>query len=424
MPKSKKSSEKKSKSKVINKLIKKDIKHLLTKANIFGFIVIVFIVMSFWQTGRALQQSYVLEKRDSSLIKEIGQMSQAYNSIGADMNEVRSYLGMQTKTYKNIDDLKSGDGSGSTNEVSSALYKYVEFLSDKEKINKNITNYKLYLNELAKSATFRTFLAGNKLYLSAINENTNNIRAEIKTADNKYYILVFYVDKEKGEFFWKSALSKDKMTFKNHQEFGTKVTAFIKNNQVKIIQQIEKISKLKKSLDTFIKSNQKTFSGLKMIISNKAEDRDLKYTYYIKNTTGAVIGKIILNQKNVTISVFDGNSAKTRQNIKIETELMPFIKSLNAKTFIETRVSDARKKIDTYIKGVQIKALLKQSGLKISEKPREDSKRIYYDLKDAKEKHISSIVIEKTTGVINIVQPNGTNSENLLFFDSRLKKKL
>ncbi|MEK7085413.1 MAG: LCP family protein, partial [Patescibacteria group bacterium] len=37
--------------------------------------------------------------------------------------------------------------------------------------------------------------------------------------------------------------------------------------------------------------------------------------------------------------------------------------------------------------------------------------------------HISSLVVEKSTGVINIVKPDGTNSQNLFFFDPDFKKK-
>jgi LCP family protein required for cell wall assembly len=36
---------------------------------------------------------------------------------------------------------------------------------------------------------------------------------------------------------------------------------------------------------------------------------------------------------------------------------------------------------------------------------------------------LNSIVVEKATGVVNIVEPDGTNAENLLFFDPEFKKK-
>jgi len=68
--------------------------------------------------------------------------------------------------------------------------------------------------------------------------------------------------------------------------------------------------------------------------------------------------------------------------------------------------------------------LLKGVGLTVSESPRQNEYRYYYDIKTADGTLLGSVVIEKATGLIEVVSPNGTDTTNLLFFEEGLKKKL
>ena len=68
-----------------------------------------------------------------------------------------------------------------------------------------------------------------------------------------------------------------------------------------------------------------------------------------------------------------------------------------------------------------VKLMLSENNLSMAENYREDDFRVYFDIFGSDGLHLSSIALEKSTGVVNIVTPDGTNSENLLFFDPEYK---
>ena len=182
----------------------------------------------------------------------------------------------------------------------------------------------------------------------------------------------------------------------------------------------------KKKIENAINSDKtkEAVGRLCIKLDSKFIDKDLKITYSVFNKIDELIGEIVLDTKTLEITLID----KSNEDVKVKatdinTALVPFLEKLDTKTMLQKKVDKAKADVQKTLEDGGFKLLMKENGLTWVEDLHRDEDRIYYDLMGTDGKILSSIVIEKTTGVINIVNPDGTNSQNLLFFDPELKKK-
>lgn len=404
---------------------KEKFKKFLTKRNIIITVISVFVLVQYIQMQSVLGTFSFLQGRDSSLIDEIGQLKETYTSVGTDLNEVRDFLRLPTKNYAGFEEPDAGDDSDKNdNELQLAFFQYVDYLSTTKKIEENLAIYKPMLEGLSKSETFAAFLKEQNLKLSDLFEDEDSMSLRVFGPNNED-LAMYYYSKFDGVLFFKTSKLKDEVEVKTLAELEKSLTAFLKKNKDSLLSELKKIKDKQAAIEKAIKSDVVVTDVEKMGITLSADavEQNLKITYSAYNKSGDLIGEVVLDTKSGKINLVDKNNEDfSLEASDINKALLPFLKKLDTKTFIEKKVAKAREDIEVTIDDDGFKLLLSQSNLKISAAPREDEDRYYYDVYQGAKK-LSSIVVEKSTGVINIVQPDGTNSQNILFFDPEFKKK-
>lgn len=411
-------------------ILKNKLKKLFALRNVVILVILVMVFVQFIQTQRALGTFSFLEDNDGSLIQEIGQVKEGYGKIGNDLNEVRDFLRMPKSNYAGFDDQEEAvDPEQNKNALQLALFNYVNYIGNQRLREDKISRYAGYLDELAKSANFKTFLIRDGLSLSKLNDTQDSASLEVMDPKNGS-LFTYYLAKDEGKFYLKSAISKQEGEYENFQQFEAEAINLLQNQKGQLIAQIEKLKAKQQEITAAIQSKQvkETVKKLALKLDDKFTEENLKMTYSIYNKTDELIGEIVLDGKTLEIELADKNTDKNHKSLSLivtdpATALAPFLEKLDTKTFIEKKADKAMLDLQNTMNDSGFKLLLNQVGLKISEQPRTDGGRIFYDIIDLDGKTISSIVIEKATGVVNIVEPAGTNPQNLLYFQAEDKKK-
>lgn len=407
------------------KKIGSKIKNLFLLKNWLILALLLLVVIQFVQTQRAMKTFGFLQNDDSSLIKEIGQIKESYSKIGNDLNETRDFLRMPKSNYFGFSDSSDAkDADQNQNDIQLALFKYVDYLGNQKARDEKIAANKSALSEVVKDADFKQFLTTEGL-TSQFDEDKNS--AWLKISDtNKETLITYYLSKEDAKLFFKTLNSKQEVYYKDQSLLSKDIQKFITENKQKLIAVIQALNAKQKEISEAIKSKpvQDILAKLKIKLEDKFIDQNLKITYSVYNNTGELIGEIVLDSNNLSVSLIDKNAENVSLTVSdIATALPPFLEKLQTKTFIEKKADKAVDDLQKTLNDDGFKLLLNKVGLKISAEPRVDGDRLFFDITDADDKVVNSLVVEKATGVINIVGPNGANSQNLLYFQQEDKKK-
>lgn len=403
---------------------KERLKAFITKRNLVITALIVFFIVQFIQIQTVLGTFSFLEGRDTSLLTEIGQIKEAYLTFGNDLNEMRDFLRMPKKNYLGIEEEADfeDEEDKNKNDVQLALFKYVDFLGGKKRLEDKVNTLTGFLEALS-GKEFGKFLKEQGLSAGKIKSEDEN-SAQVVISDKEGEVLFFYLDKTEGVLWQKSILSKDKIEAENGDEFIADLKEFLLEDVKKIAEARAKLDGVQEQIKTLIESKEmaEVLKELKISLKNEFFIDVLNVKYPIFNNSGEEIGALVIDPAKMEIILEDKvNSDNTTEVKDLKTELISFLKKLDSKTLLEKKYQSSLNQLSSTIQDKGFQLLLKQSGYTVSEM-REDEDRVYFDLYDGEAK-VSSIVIEKATGVVNIVQPDGTKSENLLFFDPEFKKK-
>jgi len=404
------------------------IRKYFSKSVLIVLLLVLLVVIQLFQNRSVNKHLGFLEERQSSQINEIGQISEAFTLFGQDVNELRVRAMLPKKDYTIFKDpnaeVKNVEEDKNTNSVQLSMFKYVEFLGSQKGTEKAVSEKLTLLEGLSKSETFLKFLSDNSLLESEFSNTDLSAGFGVNTQDG-LNIVVFFLDKKEGVLYQKSPLLKEEIAPIDLSSFESKTISYITENKDKIISKNAKIVESKAKLDADLKDEKISASLIKNGLKfGEAYEKDLKYSYPILNKSEEILAELVLDLDKFEISLVDKKDPK---NYIIATDLITavpsFLEKLSPTNFFEKKVKEARDNIETTIKDGGFISTLQRNGLTISDIPREDEDRYYYDILDDNKVLIGSIVVEKSNGVINIVDPNGTNTENLLFFDPEDQKK-
>ncbi len=400
--------------------------NLLTLKNIIIGVIAFLLISQYLQIQSLFGTFSFLEGRDTSLITEIGQIKEAYLHFGEDMNEIRNYLRLPTKDYFGFSEGEGGNNDGTNqDELQLALFQYMSYLSDRETIDYDIETYKSYLNKLAVDEEYLALLAENGVSTSGALEGNTAVSLYIYSPEG-YKAISYYLSKEDGNLYVGTYTEKAEVESETYEDFRGNAVELIEDDMDDILESAVAIEEKTAEIREVIASAEVVaeLGLLKITISGEPISGNGEMVYSIYNSSEDLIGEIHLDTAEVKVSLVDVNDdSMTLMVDDLSTSLIPFLQKLNTKTFFEIKSEEAIVSLENTFADEGFKLLLSQAGLTISDEPREDDDRIYYDIYDSGDNHLSSLVIEKKTGVINIVGADGANSENLLFFDPDYKKK-
>lgn len=404
-------------------------KRFFSFRNIFVSVLIILFVVQYVQIQMAIGNFSFLQGRDTSLINEIGELKEISTKIGGDLNQVREYIGMPVTDYSSSGSINdsSDDETKNTNRLQLALFQYVDYLSKKENTETSLALNKSFLEKINTSAALISAMNTYGLSFSKLNDNPTattlafNYQAQTPT---EFPAVFFYLSKEDGKLLRKTVTEKSEVSYTNLEEFFTDLVNFVNANGVQWKASIDSINKSRTEIESTANSEtvKAKLAELKIKIDSAPKENDFKYIYSVTNMTSDVIGEIVIDFKTLEVSFVNKSDNSSEVTADVKTELLTFIGKLDTSTSIEKKAKQVLQDVKNTLTDRGFTVALDAAGLKISE-PREDEDRYYFDLMTKAGKVLSSIVVEKTTGVVNIVNPDGTNSQNLLFFEPDSKKK-
>ncbi len=413
--------------------MKGKIRKIINGKTIIVAVIVVLIVMQYFQLAKISSSIDFLETRDSSLITEIGQVKDTYLAFGQDLNEVRNFLLMPTKNYLGFDDLETAeDSTDSTNDVDKnkndvqlALFQYVDYLSVSSTNLEKLALKKSFLQDTADSTDFRSFVDSHDLTLGQINEDDYSVSLAMSDVNGES-LFKYYLSKDDSVLYVKTPLDKSEVDAENTDAFQKSAIDYINKNKDSVIKSLSSLNEATASIATALISTevQSAADNAGVIVSSEYTEADLKAVYPIKSRSGDIVAEIVLNLSTLEISLVNKRDNDSKLIVTdLAMSLPPFIAKLDTNTVIQKKVMEARENIENTISDTGFQMLLNGNNLSISKEPRFYDGRIFYDISDTDGILISSIVVEESTAVINIVNTEGTNSQNLLFFDPEFKKK-
>ncbi len=413
---------------------KSKLKALFTIKNLAFLLILVIFFMQFFQVQAMRGTLSKIENTNSSLITEIGQIKSTYTSFTDNMNEVRKFLRMPevTPAFAEPEAGEQPDQEGKNeNELQLAMFRYVEHLSSNRQVTEKLNQRRALLDQLLTNESFNSYLSQNSLTLGTVQENDQEISLTVSVANAELpqplTLISFVIHKIDGAMFLNSPLSSESISYENVNQLADAAQDFLDDNRSKIIQHQQDLNAQKQLiLDTLAQTDISQYlSDNSITIATDPLNETDKLIYSIQNSSAENVGQILLHKKDASLELVDlrdaGNNKKTTS---LASDLLPFLKNLETATHIEKSVAEAKANLEDTIKNDSgFKSVLKQSQLQVATTPREDEDRYYYDITDAQGNFVSSIALEKATAVVNIVDANGTNAQNLLFFDPEFSKK-
>jgi len=392
---------------------------------ILVFLIFLIIQYKDVRSSKAILDS--LTGNSSSKIVEIGEMKDLMLQMGSDMNEMRNFLRMPLKDY-GFDEVKSeeADESKNDNEVQVAMYEYFNSLAAQEKLNKTVKTKKSLLEAFVANEELKKAATELELIAPILKEDDKSITVSVDTLDGKN-IVFYHLNKDDGALNRRSVNEKIEITNEVPTEFVNENIFYLKNRKAEALAAMVAIEERKQSIVKSLEDEKVAalVAAKNISINIQPTEADLKLTFEIKNKGSEPIGQVILDQVALKIEFVDLKSPeKSLKSADPATQMLGFLEGLKSGTFIEEKVTANKKTIEETISSEAFKTAVSQAGFKMSEAAREDADRYYYDILNSDGEKIKSLVLEKATAVVNVVNPDGTNSQNILFIEEGLKKKL
>jgi LCP family protein required for cell wall assembly len=332
---------------------------------------------------------------------------------------------MQTGNYfSDQQEIEIPDENENTNRLEVALFKYIEFMEKSQDADKEISLSKKFLAAIQSATEITAALKVKGLSFAPAVENEEAITLAV-TSPQYGDIFTYKIDKETGTLYLITPYGEQKGKAKTSDEFKSDVSEFIKDNVAGMVSAIKDFKNQKNQLEAnfALPTVKAALDKLQVRINTTPSTTKDALIYEVLNQADETVGKITLT-KSAAITFEDVNNPDLKiSSSKLPDSLLSFLNKLDARTKLQRKYEESKISIENTLNDSGFKSLLKSAGVKFAEKPREDKDRIYFDILNSEATVVSSIVIEKATGIVNIVQPNGTNSENLLFFDPEFKKK-
>lgn len=368
-----------------------------------------------------------LEKHSESLIKEVGQV-EAFNSrLQDDIGEVRDSLKLSRKNY---DDLKpvptaKDDTDVNTDPVQRALFDYVDYIVENKNFKESLTLKKSFIVRLSEDENFQKFIKDNGLLLIPVVDN--EVATYLKITDSQSNILLnLALSKEDAKLYLKTPNSKSEINYNDFDKFFDDVTKYISKNKVTLVNTAQKIKDLQKQVSTAISSNavKKALEAKDFTINETPTEKNLVLSFQVSNKIGDSVGEITLHLDDLKFYLINNNDASNEQvTTDLNASLAPFINKLDNRTFLEQKADSTVNNFKNILSDTGFQLLLSKNNLEFAKIPKEDEYKIYYNLYDKKGNLITTFILDKKTGTINIDDKESDKIENLLLFQREDKKK-
>lgn len=370
-----------------------------------------------------LKDAAVLQQKNSHLINEIGEIKQSYFDVGGDLNDVKRFLGMPIKNYLSVEDVMADQAADVDSNIEDVLYEYFNYLADEKLNQQKLSQNKLFLESLKNSKTLLAVLKEGALKISDVKDLSDKYTLSIDAVSGET-IIFLELEKINGSLTLKTPKNSELLEIDTFAVLQGKIITIVEKEKDVLLAHVKareiKIKAIIEAINS--EKTKKVLDEGKFSIDSKYIQEDFKVKFAVLNKEKNEVGQVVLDTLDLKMYLIDSNNDKI-EVADLEVSFEAFLKKLDNKTLIEKKADQALNELKSAVQSDELKNLLHENDLRIAGAPREDKLRIYFDIFDADGKHVSSLTLEKATGVINITDPDGSNSENLFYFDPEFKKK-
>ena len=211
------------------KQIIKDNKNVL-----IAFLVLFFLAQMI-RTEIVLGNVGSLQKRDSSLITEVGQIKDSYLKLGDNLNEVRNFLRMPTEIYNGFEEPVVNENADAGQDiVEIALFKYVDSIATTKRESERLEKNSSLMRGLASSAPISTLLLEETLKSSGLIESPETMTFTLSLSDGQE-LLSYKLSKDTGKLFAQTQVSNDEVFVASIEELEKSVIEFVHANKTKLL---------------------------------------------------------------------------------------------------------------------------------------------------------------------------------------------
>lgn len=391
-----------------------------SKRNLIIWALAVLVVVQFITVQTILGNFNFLKGNNGSFLKELGQMREAYSLFGDDLSEVRNYLRLPDKKYESLFSSESNEDEKNDKQLQLAMFRFVSHLSSSMALSENMKKSKAAFEELVSNEDFLKTLSDNGL---------THVRKDLglKVSNENDLLFKIYVDSDGRVYRSSMKDATVAIEFDDAAGLVSKLTQYVLDSKDELVNHLNSLREKVDNVSALLSSEsiQKSLQSLSLRSDMTPTEQADSYVFTVYGKLDTALAEIIVDKGDLKISLIDkANSKFSLQPSNLAESLVPFLKKLDNKTFTERKYIEALEEIEDTLDDRGFKLLLKESNLSMGENRREDEARVFFDIFDVEGALINSIVLEKATGLVNVVDSKGANSENLLLFDPSSKKKL
>lgn len=384
-------------------------------------LLIGFSLYLFQQLTLIRQSMDSIVQSIGGLIDESGKKIEGNDELvafGQDLNEIRRFLYLPAKNYdfqgnKNVNASNGNTNSGDEQEdtLSPLLFQYVDKLDETVQKKKEIETARTAFENLVQGADIKPLLSAKSIVLSPLKELDTEFLFEASI--NKSALSTFVLAKENRHFFIKDVSGIKE--YETSDLFASGLKSYIENID-QLMAQKNKVDQIQKDIDAIIQQ-----PALKQLL----EEKKLTYTASeFKNKEGNVLIKAAADGEKAQYAIMlNGNKQFFVTKEEFEKVLTESLKSIDSGTAIEKEVEQKKKELSEVFASEAFQDVLKSKGLRIATEPAYETDRIYFHITDAENARIASIIIERGSGEVKVVDGQGLNPATLEDFLSGQDEK-
>ena len=375
----------------------------LKKLAIFCAVILLLV-----NTIMLSKMGYIVEsvdKYNKGVVDELGKVRSDIVTFGTDLNEIRKFLLLPTKTYSFNSTYTEGstESDDENGQVGQAVYFYLNDFINQQSSSTNPQKAVERTNAIVADQDFINALKNESLVLSKVEDNPENISFKISSSVDNNAIFAVLTNKKTNETTVQSSLGVKKLETKTVKEATTDILSYVKQNKDNAATAKMKINGLKNTISNWVQdaSVSEILKNKKATFSDTPDENNDSIAYSIKNSEGKELIKVAIKRADYSIEV-QGQSYQDLAQAK--SSFVSLLSQMDASTAQEKLLNDRKKEFEQVLSEKGLKDMLTSNNLTVVLPARNDFNKLLYDVKDNTGKVIFSFAIEISSGMYKVVK--------------------
>jgi len=369
------------------------LKNIFWRRLLYGVIVLLLVISAIQLT----RQSVILHrvnKDNSQLIYEFGQVKEGVIQYGEDLNEMREYLLLPTRHY---DFFPEVDLEPEEDNLAFGVYRFVDYVGKDYLLQKEQKSSYKAIKTLKSDRGFLDELRILNLLPARYLEETKDY-VKFKFYENKTTpIAGLALDRQAADFYIESILGPAPLEIKKGETLSQAALQYLKDNLETVFYSRDRIDEQKQAMKQLWQSEDISFvlQAKRLQVGLDPSEVEKGFEYVVYNSATEPLIPLWIDRKSGDLWLGD----KSYPDVDaLQHDLLYQLDQLEGETDYEKTIQNNMEKLRQLIGEPAFAEALNISRLKL-EPEREDGSRLYYDLTNIDdEKKVGSIVFETLTG--------------------------